>query len=380
MADYAHGLLRRTFRYPLRPTREQEATLAAWLSQCCDLYNAALQERRDAWRKQKVSIGYYDQQRSLTEWRRSDPDGAAVPAWVQRSALRRVDFAFKAFFRRVRSGQTPGYPRFRNKRRYDSFSIDGNLDYVQVAGSKVTLPKIGAVKFHCYRPIRGRVLQVTVRRDACGKWWIGFVCDLGAAPEKVAPVSIVGIDVGLSSLAVTSDGDVVDNPRHGKRAAAKLARAQRVVAGRKRGSKSRERARIRAARCHAHVRNQRLDHVRKVAAALVSKYDVIAYEDLQITRMVHGNLARGIYDAGWGLLLRAIACKAESAGKWAVGVDPNGTTRDCSGCGEPVPKDLRDRVHECPRCGLVICRDWNAAINIRARGRRAVSELLATAA
>ena len=163
------------------------------------------------------------------------------------------------------------------------------------------------------------------------------------------------------------------------KAAAKLARAQRIAARRKRGSKSKRRAVIAVARCYAHVRNQRLDHARKVAAWLVGKYDVICHENLNIAAMGRGMLAKGIHEAGWGILLHAIACKAESAGKWDVGVDAPGTTRDCSGCGEPVPKGLGDRVHVCPRCGLVLCRDHNAAINIKARGRRAVSELLARA-
>lgn len=362
----------RTFRYPLRPTAAQEATLDAWRRQCCDLYNAALQERRDAWRKQRVSRNYYHQQSGLTEWRQSDPDGAAVPVWVQRSALRRVDLAFKAFFRRVKAGQTPGFPRFKSKKRYSSFSIDGNLDAIRVDGSRVALPKIGPVKFHQYRPLRGRVLRVTVRCDATGKWWIAFTCDLGAAPEKVAPVSIVGIDVGLKSLAVTSDGAVVDNPRHAAKAAAKLARAQRVAARRRRGSKSKRRAAIAVAKCYARVKNQRLDHARKAAAWLVSRYDVIAYEDLNIAGLGRSALSGHIQNAGWGILLHAIACKAESAGKHVVAVDPRHTSQTCSGCGVLVPKDLSVRVHDCPHCGLRMDRDHNAARNVMALGRSAV--------
>ncbi len=357
----------RTYRYPLRPTGAQEATLDAWRRQCCDLYNAALQERRDAWKKQRVSIGYNAQTKSLTEWRAMDPDGAALPVEVQRSALRRVDFAFKAFFRRVKAGQTPGFPRFRSKRRYDSF----DMPEARVVGKTVALPKIGAVKFHLYRPLRGNVLRVAIRREG-EAWWVCFSCDVGAAPEKVAPVSIVGIDVGLKALAVTSDGEVVENPRHAARAAAKLARAQRIVARRKRGSKSKRRAALLVARCHARVKNQRLDHARKVAADLVSRYDVIAHEDLNIAAMGRGFLSGHIQNAGWGVLIHAIACKAESAGKHVVAVDPRGTSQACSGCGALVPKDLGVRVHDCPHCGLRMDRDHNAAVNICALGRSAV--------
>jgi putative transposase len=296
-----------------------------------------------------------------------DPDGAAVPAWVQRSALRRVDLAFKAFFRRCKAGQTPGFPRFRSKRRYDSF----DMPEARVAGKTVAIPKIGPVKFHQYRPLRGTVLRVTIRREG-EAWWVCFACDLGSAPEKAAPVSIVGIDVGLKSLAVTSDGDVVDNPRHAAKAAARLARAQRIVARRKRGSKSRKRAVALVARHHAHVKNQRLDHARKTAAWLVSRYDVIAHEDLNIAGLGRSALSGHIQNAGWGILLHAIACKAEEAGKHVVAVDPRHTSQTCSGCGVLVPKDLSVRVHDCPHCGLRMDRDHNAAVNICALGRSAV--------
>lgn len=365
-------LLIRSSRYPLRPTSAQEQVLLAWLRQCQQLYNAALQERRDAWAKQRVSIGYNAQTKGLTEWRQSDAGGAAVPSVVQRSALRRVDLAFQAFFRRCKAGQAPGFPRFRGRDRYDSFSVPGTD--VRLDGACVSLPKLPAVKVHLYRPLRGKVLQVTVRREAGGKWAICFACDLGAAPEKVEPRSVVGIDVGLRALAVTSEGEVIKNPRHAAKAAAKLARAQRVLARRKRGSRSRQRAKVHVARCYAHARNQRLDHARKIAKAIVDRCDVVAHEDLSIRALVRGMLGKQVSEAGWGILLHCIACKAESAGKHVVAVDPRGTSQRCSSCGVSVPKDLRERVHDCPHCGLVLGRDENAARNIMALGRSAVTD------
>lgn len=362
----------RTFRYPLRPTAAQETTLRAWLGQCCDLYNAALQERRDAWRRQKVSIGYNAQTKGLTEWRGMGLGGGDMPVEAQRSAIRRVDRSFKAFFRRCKAGQTPGFPRFKSKRRYDSFSVPGTD--AKVNGARVDLPKLPCLKVHLYRPLRGKVLQVTVRRESDGKWSVFFVCDLGAAPPLVSPETVVGIDVGLKALAVTSDGEFVANPRHAAIGAARLARVQRVAARRKKGSRSKERARRAVARCYAHIRNQRLDYARKTAASLVSRYDVVAHEDLNIAGMTRSMLGGSINNAGWGILLRCIALKAESAGKHVVAVDPRHTSQTCSRCGALVPKDLGVRVHDCPHCGLRIDRDWNAAINICALGRSAVSE------
>jgi putative transposase len=344
--------------------------LAGWLRACSALYNAALQEWRDAWRKQRVNIGYVQQTKSLTEIRAADPAWKAIPVEVARSALRRLDRARQAFYRRCKAGGAPGFPRFRSAKRYDSFGLQGRA---RVHGNHVVLPKLGAVKFKLYRPIEGKVLDASVRRDG-DRWFVCFQCDLGADPAKVAIKTAVGIDVGLSSLATLSTGEQIHNPRYYKHAQAVLRRRQQELARKKRGSASRRRAVLLVAKAHTRIKNQRLDYARKVACDLVARYDLIAFEDLKAKGLASGMLAKSVHDAGWGILIHATTCKAVRAGTWSVGVDPRGTTIDCSGCGEPVPKKLSNRIHSCPRCGLVLCRDHNAAINILTRGRRAVLE------
>jgi len=343
--------------------------LDAWRRQDCDLYNAALQERRSFYDRYEKSISYNAQTKSLTEWRASDPEARAVPAVVQRSPLARVDRAFKAFFRRCKAGEKPGYPRFKPKKRYRSFTVPGAE--VKLEGKLLTLPKLPDIPVHLYRPIQGRILEVTISRDGEDRWFASFVCDLGEAPPKPAPTSVVGIDLGLNVLAMTSEGEAIKNPRHRAEAQAKIARISRMVARRKKGSSSRRRAVRQLARAHAHVANQRLDHARKVACLLFSKYDAVVYEDLNIKGLTRSMLGGAINNVGWGILLRCLTLKAESAGKWGVGVDPRGTSQRCSRCGLLVPKDLGVRVHACPHCGLRIDRDWNAAINICALGRSA---------
>lgn len=138
----------RAYKYPLRPTRAQAATLTTWLGVCCDLYNAALQERREAWRVARKRIGFFDQSSGLTEARAADPDVSAVPCDIQKLALRRLDAAFGAFFRRLKVGGAPGYPRFRSRRRYDSFSFP----FARVDGNRVHVPKLGAIRFHPISP------------------------------------------------------------------------------------------------------------------------------------------------------------------------------------------------------------------------------------
>jgi putative transposase len=356
----------RTFRYPLLPTKAQEATLDAWRLKCCELYNAALEQRREAWRKQRVSPSLYDQHKQLTELRQSDPAWSDMPAWVQRSALTRLDRAFKAFFRRVKSGGTPGFPRFRSRDRYDSFSVPCGDGISRLASNSVVLPKIGAVRLHKYRELRGTPLDVRVHRGArC--WHVSFVCDLGEAPVKLPVRNAVGVDVGLTAFATLSNGEAIGNPRFYREGQAALTRRSQSLARKRRGSNSRKRAKSLVARAHEHVRNQRLDFARKFACALFSRFDMVAHEDLSISRMVHGHLAKSIHDAAWGVFLQCLSLKAENAGRHVIAVDPRGTSQRCSRCGEVCPKTLSDREHRC-RCGLTLGRDHNAARNVLALG------------
>jgi putative transposase len=356
----------RTYRYPLRPTKAQEATLLAWLGFCQRLYNAALEHRIGAWRRARKSVSLYAQTTELAVLRSEDSDAAAVPSDIARSALRRLDRAFQAFFRRCRSGEKPGFPRFRGRDWYDSFSFPA----VRVEGNRVHVPKLGPVRFHDYRPLQGEVREVTIRRGA-GRWWVSFSCDLGDAPPKVAVRRATGIDLGLTTFATLSDGSEVPNPRYFRAGEQCLAWRQQALARKCRGSKSRARAKLLVQKAHEHTRNQRLDFSRKLAAQLYAEYDLIAYEDLAIRNMIRGPLAKSIGDAAWGTFIRCLTSRAESAGRHAVAVDPRGTSQRCSGCGTVVPKALSERVHRCP-CGLVLSRDQNAALNVLALGRSAV--------
>jgi putative transposase len=355
----------RTFCYPLRPTKVQEATFNVWLGACQQLYNGALQHRSDAWSKRRVSITRISQQKELTELRASDPEWAAIPVEVERSALTRIDRSFKSFFRRVKDGQTPGYPRFRSRDRYNSFELGSWIP--RVDGDRLNVPKLGMVKFHKYRELRGTVKLVRIGRSAHG-WYVSFVCDLGEALTKIPVRSTVGVDVGLEVFATLSTGERVENPRFLRASEEVLARRQRSLARKRRGSNSRREAKRLVARVHEHIRNQRLNFARKLACDLFSRFDLVAHEDLEIARMVRGNLAKSIHDAAWGQFLRALRDKAESAGRWCVPVDPRGTSQRCSGCGRTVVKDLSEREHRCDDCGLVLHRDENAALNIEALG------------
>ena len=352
--------MKRSFKYRLHPNAHQAQILEQWRKQCCSLYNAALEQRITAWRQQGRSVLRYDQHIQLTELRASDPAWSAAPALVQRSALRRVDLAYAAFFRRCKQGETPGFPRFRSSKRYASFAIGCPA----VRKDRVHVPKLGHVKLNLYRPIIGTIKGVTILRDGTGKWWISFACEVGPAPAKCEVRTRVGIDLGLTTLATLSTGETIDNPRFSKRSADQVARRQRSLARKQKGSRNRDHAKILVAKAHAHVANQRLDHARKATKQIFTRFDEAAYEDLNVCALARSKLSKSFADASWGVLLRCLVSKAEEAGKHATPKNPRGTSQRCSGCGENVPKTLSEREHHCPHCGLKIDRDHNAAINV----------------
>ena len=358
----------RTFRYPLLPNASQRRTLEGWLDLCRNLYNAALEQRRDAWARQRRSVTYNDQTADFTQLRGADPDYSAMPYIACRLALRRLHRAFQAFFRRCKRGEKPGYPRFKARDRYDSI----DLGKIRVEGNRVRVPKLGWVKFHRYRELRGEILTATIRRSP-KRWWVSISCDVGPAPKKRAVRTATGIDLGLRSFAVLSDGETVENPRHFRQGEKVLARRQQSLSRKPKGSRGRQRARRLVGLAHEHVRNQRLDFHRKLAKSLTDRFDLISHEDLNIRGISRGlRLAKSVHDASWGQFIRILTQKAEEAAAWVIPVDPYGTTQACSRCGSIVPKTLAERIHSCS-CGLRLGRDHNAAINILRLGRSLVS-------
>lgn len=355
----------RTFELRLKPKAQERAELAYILADSCETYNAALQERRDAWKLCQKAITYYDQQAELTELRK-DERFASIAVDIQREPLRRVDLAFRAFFRRVKAGQRPGYPRFHSSDHYDSFS----WSTPRFDASGLLVPNLGRIRFKTSRVLKGTLKMATVKR--CGeKWTARIVCDVGPAPEKRAVTTAVGVDVGLTTLATLSDGTEIENPRWTQQHEDCIARANRALARKQKRSKNRLRARAALHRAHQRAANARRNYLHHVSKWLVGRYDLIAYEALNVKGMARGNLAKSIMDAAWSVFMSQIRYKAESAGAYAVAVNPRGTSQVCSGCGQNVPKNLSQRTHECPNCGLVLGRDHNAGRNILALGMSA---------
>jgi putative transposase len=282
-----------------------------------------------------------------------------------------LDLAFQAFFRRIKAGQNPGYPRFKAKDRFDSWTYHlPKGGGAKLVNDKLRLQNIGTIRVKQHRLMEGVIKTVQIKREA-GKWFAIFTCETAEIPEPHAGPP-VGIDLGLIRFLTTSDGKTEANPRYLKAELPTLRVAQRSVARKKKGGMNRRKAVVVLQKIHARVRNVRREHHHQVAIRLVLAYGLIAVERLSIKGMLGNHrLARAISDAGWASFIGILKCKAESAGVQVVDVDPKGTSQECSQCQEHVPKDISVRWHNCPHCGCSLDRDHNAARNILARARLA---------
>jgi putative transposase len=364
-------MTRKAFKYRLYPTQPQRKDLERTLALCRQLYNAALQERREAYQKAGKTVGFYEQKRWLPEIRTELPEYKGVHSQVLQNVIERVDKAFQGFFRRVKQGGKAGYPRFKGKVRYDSFTFPqaGTTGVkLQEGGKRVLLYGIGSVKVKLHRPLEGRLKTATVKREG-EHWYVVFSCEVEAVPLPQTQEAI-GIDLGTNPhFLVASDGEMVEAPRYFQKAQAKIASAQRSLSRKKRGSNRRRKAQRRVAKLHRKIANQRKDFHHKIARRLVNKYGTIVHENLNVIGLARTRLAKGVLDAGWGQFLAILAYKAEEAGRRVVGVDPKHTSQDCPVCGHRERKPLWVREFRCSGCGGHFHRDVAAALNILAKAR-----------
>lgn len=360
--------MRKTYRYRLFPTKAQTRAMQKALDACRWVYNKVLEVRHDAWEEREETYSLYDTIKMLPGWKAEHPFLKDAYSQSLQNVCIRVDLAFKAFFRRVKAGEEPGYPRFRGRDFYDSFTYP--QDGFRLIENRLRLSKIGDVKIVLHRPIEGRVKTLTIKRSPTGKWFASFSVEVEA--RALPPLgSIVGIDVGLTHFATLSTGEVIPNPRFFKQEEKALAKAQRRLSEAERGTSERRKLRKVVARIHERIASKRLDFAHKLSAHLIETYQVIAFEKLDIQEMQEGNwrsINRSIADVAWAQFRQLTTAKAREAGRVCVEVEPRGTTQGCSGCGAIVPKDLSVRTHSCPSCGLVLGRDLNSALNILALG------------
>jgi len=361
--------LRKTFKYRLQGNRTDFANAENWLYLCRQLYNAGLEQRIAIYRQNKGRISCYDQINQLPELKAYCPDFRNVDAQVLQDVLERLDKAYQGLFRRVRKGKVAGFPRFRGRDRYDSFTLKQHS--WKLDGKCLSIRNIGRFKIRLSRPIEGDIRTITVRKESTGKWYVCFSCN--NVPEKVLPESdrTIGLDVGIKSFLVDSDGSKVDNPAYYRKSEKLLRCRQRVLSRRKKGSNRRRKARLLVAKAHDKVRSQRKDFLHKVANRYIQGYGIISVEDLNISGMVRNrHLSKSITDAGWGIFIGFLEYKAAEAGRALIRIprfEPSSKT--CSECGA-INKELKlsDRQWLCQGCGVLHDRDHNAAKNINRVG------------
>jgi len=363
----------RTYKYRLYPTNAQERQLDVLLWQGRNLYNAALEQRITAYQKTGKSHKYTDQWPYFRDLRRANPDTLGqLNATSVQQMLRRLDKSFAAFFRRLKRGEKPGFPRFKGRHRFNSLEYkhgDGcKLRFDDTGRALFYVQNVGEIKVKYHRPLpEGAKIKHVILKRSNRKWYVCLQVEFAAPEPQPREREPVGIDVGLLRLLTLSDGTQIENPRWLRESLADLRVAQRRLSRRVKGSNRRRKAAQDVARIHEHISNQRRDFWHKVTRWLVDTYGLVAIENLTLDFMTHNpHLSLSAHDAALGLFRDLLTYKAESAGTQVVAVNPQYTSQVCSGCGEIVPKSLSERIHDCPHCHLRLDRDENAARNILA--------------
>ena len=359
----------RTHKYRLWTNENQSRELGIMLETHRRLYNACLDQRKTTYETEKRSIKYTEQSAWYKEQRQTNTYFARLNFSSAQATMRRLDKSFIAFFRRLKTGVKPGYPRFKGADQFNSIEFPTHGDGIRLTGNRLRIQHIGVLRVCLHRPLPedAKIRTLTVTRDA-DHWYLEVCFKL--PDQEVLPSTLpsVGLDLGIEHFLTTSDGEHSPNPGYLKSALPELRRTQRSLCRKKKGGKNRAKAKIKVRRLHTRVKNLRSDHRHKTTLDLIRRYGYIAVESLNVKGML-GNrrLSRAISDVAWSAFITTLTHKAESAGATVVQIPPQGTSQECSGCGQTVQKMLSERWHNCPHCGLSLQRDVNAARNILAR-------------
>jgi putative transposase len=355
------------FQYRIYPTKKQLYKLNETLEECRWLYNHLLEKRTSAYEQEGQGLSLYQQQKTFSILKQARPSLDTVHSQVLQNVAVRIDLAFKAFFRRCKAGEEPGYPRFKGEGRYDSFTFPQS-GFSITHDNRVCLSKIGSVKMVYHRPIRGKVKTCTIHHSSAGKWYVSFSveCEPERLPEHPEQV---GLDMGLKTFATLSTGEEIAHPRFFRKEEKALAKVQRKHSKLAKGTPERRKHRKVVARVHERIAWRRDNFTHLESRKIINAFGVIAVEDLHVSRMTHNHsLAKSIHDASWSAFFSQLTSKAAEAGHQLIKVNPAYTSQTCSRCGHRQKMPLDVRIFECPCCSVQLDRDLNAALNILGLG------------
>ncbi|MBI2085133.1 MAG: IS200/IS605 family element transposase accessory protein TnpB [Candidatus Aenigmarchaeota archaeon] len=356
----------RMYRYRIYPSQEQRKRLDSQLASCKELYNLLLQKCKEDYKEKSISVNRKMLYKLAKQFTDNDERYSDVHSQVLQNVADRLVKSYKNYFRRIKEKKSGkkikvGFPRF--KKFYSSITYPQSG--FNLAANRLFASRIGNIPIVTERLPQGKTKTLTIRRKPSGKWFVFFSSFVDTPEtENTVKYNKIGIDMGIENFATLSDGTTIENPRFLRKSEDTLAKYQRRVSRKAKGS-NRIKAKIKVARIHEKITNQRTDFLHKTSKMLTEKYSFIAVEKLNVSNMVKNhNLAKSISDASWNQFTRMIGYKASSAGCQLVFVNPRNTSQICSGCGNTVKKELSDRWHECDLCGLSLHRDHNSALEI----------------
>ena len=367
--------MEKCYKFRIYPTTDQANQMQRTFGCCRFIFNHYLADRIDQYKATNKTISRYEQDRDMTRLKKELEWLREVDATSLQAVLSDLDSAYQNFFRRMKKGEKPGFPQFKSKhshrRSYKSKRVGNN---VAILEKQVKLPKLGLVRCAISKRIEGRILSATVSQNPSGKYFVSICCTDVDIPQYESTGAVIGLDLGIKSFAVSSGGVEFENHRYLRKSSKKLARLQRQLSRKPKGSNNRNKARIKVARQHEKIVNQRNDTLHKLTTRLVKDYDAICIETLRPKNMVKNRrLAKSISDASWGEFARQLEYKCDWQHKALVKIDPFfPSSQICSACSakDPITKDLSVRSWTCSECGEEHDRDINAAKNILNEGLR----------
>lgn len=355
-------VMQRNFKYRIYPSNKQEVKLNKHISDCCFVYNKLLETKIDAYKKDKTNLSEFDLNKLTKSF------DIPVHSQVKQNISKRINDAFNHFFRRVKEKKgKAGFPRFKSFNRYKSITFPQSG--FKINHKKIYLSKIGNIPIVLHREIKGEIKTLTIKRCA-SRWYVIFACDCIVVDKIIPTEEQVGIDVGLENFATLSNGEKIENPKFFRKSEMKLAELQRRMNRKKKGSKNRQKARLKVARQYEKVFNQRTDFLHNKTAEIVRRFKIIAVEELNVNGMMKNrHLAKSIADASWGKFIQMLSYKVENTGGKVELVNPRYTSQICSNCGHKQKMPLNKRIYKCKECKFEIDRDKNSAININTSGQ-----------